>query len=56
MDIAGEMLMDGFSVFVASITAWNDSQGELINESERARIVSNVKSYLEARGQRVYLS
>ena len=32
MDIAGEMLADGFQVYVASIASWNDGLGGLIDE------------------------
>jgi hypothetical protein len=55
MDIAGEMLIDGFCIYVASIVAWNDSNGELISETERQRIAQNVKRCLEARGEVVVL-
>jgi hypothetical protein len=56
MTIAGEMLMDGVEISVASIVAWDDSDGELIDESERQRIVKNVKSCLESQGARVVLN
>lgn len=55
MTIAGEMLIDGFEIYVASIVAWDDSNGELISELERQRIVRNVKSSLESQGARVVL-
>ena len=55
MDVAGEMLADGFCVYVASIVAWNDSQGELIDDSERQRIARNIKVSLESQGTRVVL-
>jgi hypothetical protein len=55
MDVAGEMLADGFCVYVASIVAWNDSKGELIDDSERQRIVRNIKASLESQGARVVL-
>jgi hypothetical protein len=53
MTIAGEMLIDGFQIYVASIVAWDDSNGELVDEAERKRILQNVKSYLESHNQRV---
>jgi len=55
MDIAGEMLADGFSVYLASIATWNDSKGELIDEFEKERIAQNVKLSLESQGIRVVL-
>jgi hypothetical protein len=55
MTIAGEMLIDGFEIYVASIVAWDDSCDELIDEPERQRILNNVKSSLEAQGARVVL-
>lgn len=56
MTIAGEMLADGFEIYVASIVAWDDSNGELIELSERERILQNVKSSLESQGARVILN
>ena len=55
MDIAGEMLADGFSVYLGSIVTWNDSKGELIDEFEKERIAQNVKLSLESQGIRVVL-
>jgi hypothetical protein len=55
MTIAGEMLIDGFEIYVASIVGWDDSDGELIDESERQRILKNVISSLESQGVRVVL-
>jgi hypothetical protein len=55
MDIAGEMLSDGFAIYVSSIVAWNDSRGELISDLERERIKNNVQCSLERLGMRVYL-
>ncbi|HXS95447.1 MAG TPA: hypothetical protein VN736_12655 [Candidatus Limnocylindrales bacterium] len=55
MDVAGEMLADGFCVYVASIVAWNDSDGELFDDSERKRIARNIKLSLESQGTRVVL-
>jgi hypothetical protein len=56
MTIAGEMLADGFEIYLASIVTWDDSKGELISASERERILRNVKSLLEAQGARVVLN
>jgi hypothetical protein len=56
MDVAGEMLAEGFCVYEASIVAWNDSRGELIDDSERRRIAQNIKLSLEAQGTRVALT
>ena len=56
MTIAGEMLSSGFEIYVASIVAWDDSDGELIDEAERARIVGNVRSSLEAQGEKIVLN
>jgi hypothetical protein len=56
MTIAGEMLTDGFEIYVASVVTWNDSRGELIDPSERERILRNVKASLESRGARVVLN
>lgn len=56
MTIAGEILTDGFEIYVASIVAWDDSDGELIDESERRRILANVKASLESQGARVVLN
>ncbi|HXS95355.1 MAG TPA: Imm74 family immunity protein [Candidatus Limnocylindrales bacterium] len=56
MTIAGEMLADGFEIYVASMVAWDDSNGELIDQSERQRILQNVKSSLESQGARVVLN
>jgi hypothetical protein len=55
MTIAGEMLSDGVVVYVASIVAWDDSDGELIGEAERRRITENVKTSFESQGTRVEL-
>ena len=55
MDVAGEMLADGFCVYVASIVAWNESDGELIDDSERKRIARNIKLSLESQGTHVVL-
>jgi hypothetical protein len=56
MTIAGEMLTDGFEIYVASIVTWDDSSSELINATERERIARNVKSSLESQGARVVLN
>jgi hypothetical protein len=56
MTIAGEMLNDGFQIYVASIVSWDDSNRELLDEAERQRILQNVKRSLEAQGARVILS
>jgi hypothetical protein len=56
MTIAGEMLTDGFEIYVASILTWDDSHGELIAPSERERILRNVKASLESQGARVVLN
>lgn len=53
--IAGEMPTDGFEIYVASIVTWDDSNGEPIDESERQRILQNVKSSLESQGAKVVL-
>jgi hypothetical protein len=50
------MLADGFEIYVASIVAWDDSHGKLIDKSERQRILQNVKSSLESQGTRVVLN
>ena len=50
------MLADGFEIYVASIVAWDYSNGELIDLSERERILQNVKSSLESQGARVVLN
>ena len=54
-DIAGEMLADGFSVYLALIATWNDSKGELIDEFEKERIAHYVKLSLKSQGIRVVL-
>jgi hypothetical protein len=56
MTIAGEMLTDGFEIYVASIVSWDDSDGGLIGEIERQRIPCNVKSSLESQGAKVVLT
>jgi len=56
MTISGEMLSDGFQIYVASIVSWDDSNGELLDEVERQRVLQNVKRSLEAQGARVILS
>jgi hypothetical protein len=53
--IAGELLTDGFEIYVASIVTWDDSKGELINAPERKRILANVVASLESQGVRVVL-
>jgi len=55
MTIAAQMLTDGFEIAVCSIVTWDDSNGELINEAERQRILQNVRSYLESKGEKVVL-
>lgn len=56
MSIAGEMLSDGFEIYRSSVVSWDKTEGELLDNAERARILRNVKSYLEAQGERVVLS
>jgi hypothetical protein len=56
MTIAGEMLDDGFEIYVASISTWDDSKGELIDDAERQRILENVIRSLESQGARVVLN
>jgi hypothetical protein len=56
MTVAGEMLSDGFEICVASIVGWDDGRGGLIDEAERARILGNIRSSLEAQGQRVVVN
>jgi hypothetical protein len=56
MRIAGEMLSDGFEIYVASIVTWDDSEGEQIDAAERQRITSIVKASLESQGARVEIS
>jgi hypothetical protein len=41
MTVAGEMLIDGFEIYVSSIAGWDDGRGGPIDDSERARILSN---------------
>lgn len=55
MRISGELLTDGFEIYVASIVTWDDSKGELINALERKRILANVKAALESQGVRIVL-
>ena len=56
MTIAGEMLSDGFEIYVSSIITWDDSQGDLITEADRQRILRNVRCSLESQGARVVLN
>jgi hypothetical protein len=56
MTIAGEMLSDGFEIYVSSIVTWDDSQGELITDADRQRILRNLRCSLEAQGARVVLN
>ena len=56
MTIAGEMLNDGFEIYVASIVTWDDGDVQPIAEAERQRILSNVKSSLEPQGARIVLN
>ena len=56
MTIAGEMLTDGFEIYVSSIVTWDDSHGELITDADRQRILRNVRCSLESRGARVVLN
>ena len=56
MTIAAEMLTDGFEIYVSSIVTWDDSQGELITEADRQRILRNVRCSLESQGARVVLN
>jgi hypothetical protein len=55
MSISGEMLSDGFEIYVASIVTWDDSKGEQIDQADRQRIIANVKASLESQGARVEL-
>jgi hypothetical protein len=41
MTIAGEILIDGFEIYVASIVTWDDGHGGSIGEAERQRILRN---------------
>jgi hypothetical protein len=56
MTVAGEMLIDGFEIYVASIVGWDDGRGGLIDDAERVRILGNIRSSLEAQGQRIVLN
>jgi hypothetical protein len=56
MTIAGEMLDNGFEIYVASIVTWDDGKGELIDEAERQRILQNVRRSLESQGAKVVLN
>jgi hypothetical protein len=56
MTIAGEMLADGFEIYVSSIVTWDDSRGELITDADRQRILRNVRRSLESKGARVVLN
>lgn len=56
MTIAGEMLADGFEIYVSSIVTWDDSHGELITDADRQRILRNVRCSLESQGARVVLN
>lgn len=56
MTIAGRALADGFEIHVASIATWDDSDGELVLEAERRRILRNVQSSLQSQGVRAVLN
>jgi len=56
MTISGEMLTDGFEIYVSSIVTWDNSRGELITDADRQRILRNVRSSLESQGARVVLN
>ncbi len=47
------MLVDGFEVYVATITNWDD--GEPISEFERQRIIGNIGTSLAGQGAKMML-
>lgn len=56
MTIEGNRLIDGFEIYVVTIVAWDDSDGELVSESERQKILGNIQSSLKSKGARAVLN
>ena len=58
--VAGEAMADGYAVYSSSINAWEPHPGAAtpptIDDNERQRIASNIRSYFIERGKTVYLS
>ena len=55
MTIGGEMIRGGIVIHRSTILSWDDSNGELITESERERINGNLMEYLKSQGEEVFV-
>lgn len=54
--VAGETMAHGYAVYASSIQKWENAPEVFIDEAERQRIATNIRSYYVERGQTVYLS
>lgn len=54
--VSGETMAQGYAVYSSSIKQWENAPAEAIDEAERQRIASNIRSYYVERGKAVYLS
>jgi hypothetical protein len=56
LHIRGEAMADGYAVYASTIRQWDSVPVELIDDSERQRIATNIRSHFVDRGKNVYLS
>jgi hypothetical protein len=56
MRVLGETMPDGYAVYSSSIREWETLPTELITDSERQRIATNIRSYFIDRGKNIYLT
>jgi|GEM_PF-6839828 len=54
--VSGEAMADGYAIYAASISAWENVADATIDDAERQRIAANICSYLTDRGNSVYLA
>jgi hypothetical protein len=61
IQVSGETMADGYAVYSASIRAWetgspNTLPNPVIDDAERLRIASNIRTYFVRRGKNIYLT
>jgi hypothetical protein len=56
LQIPGEPMADGYAVYASAIRQWDTSPAEQIDDNERQRIATNIRSHFIGQGKNVYLS
>jgi len=56
LQVSGEAMADGYAVYASSIRHWDNKPAEIIDDNERQRIATNIRSHFVERGKNVYLS